>query len=69
MMPARHHSEYLTAICPLTESTIKKTIYSNAGSSLEWPGLVRYALQYHACMLSGVNSLINKPLNINWLLH
>jgi len=23
-MPAQHHSEYLTAICPLTESTIKK---------------------------------------------
>ena len=40
MMPAWHHSEYLIAICPVTESTIKKTIYSNAGSSLEWPGLI-----------------------------
>jgi len=31
MMPAWHHSEYSTPICPLTKSTIKKTIYSNAG--------------------------------------
>ena len=35
MMPTLPHSEYLTAIFPLTESTIK-TIYSNAGLNLEW---------------------------------
>jgi len=29
-MPAWHHTEYSTPICPLTKSTIKKTIYSNA---------------------------------------
>jgi len=40
-LSALHHSEYLTAICPLTESTIKKTIYSNAGSNLEWTELVK----------------------------
>jgi len=30
---------------------------------------VRYALRYHACIVSGVNSLINKCLNMNWLPH
>jgi len=31
MMPSWHHTEYSTPICPVTKSTIKKTIYSNAG--------------------------------------
>jgi len=30
---------------------------------------VHYALRYHACMVSGVNSLMNKCLNMNWLPH
>jgi len=30
---------------------------------------VRYALRYHACMVRGVNSLMNKCLNMNWLPH
>jgi len=29
----------------------------------------RYALRYHACLVSGVNSNINKCLDMNWLLH
>jgi len=32
-------------------------------------GQVRYALRYHACMVSGANSLMNKCLNMNWLPH
>jgi len=30
---------------------------------------VRYALRFHVCMVSGVNSLKNKCLNMNWLPH
>ena len=30
---------------------------------------VRYALRYHACMVIGVNSLMNNCLNMNWLPH
>jgi len=40
IMPAWHHSDFLTAVCPLTESTIQKTIYSNAESILERKGLL-----------------------------
>jgi len=29
----------------------------------------RYALRYHACLISGVNSHINTCLDMNWLPH
>ena len=28
---------------------------------------VRYALRYQACMVCGVNTFMNKCLNMNWL--
>jgi len=30
---------------------------------------VHYALRYHAFMVNGVNSLMKKCLNMNWLPH